>query len=229
MSALAESIETPSEPVEETSIPVDNPSAEGWRQDKKGRWFIGAKGRAGVIYRKGDESVDEAIQRDQDARESGRPPKSKPKTEKAPAPTRKTSKELELALTESLQAPAMLAGLHGDEWVANHLYVEAPTLARNLVAAAEHNPKFRTRLEAIAGGETAFGQFILQIAVANALVAYALPPVLYYLGDRAPARMRETFQVPPKPAKPPRPTPEEELADMEQIRVEMQDAAPEGA
>lgn len=186
-------------PVDATKAALD----QGWKLDKRGRLIIGARGRGGVIYRQGDETPEEAIARDIESRENGRPPKPRPKTEKAPAPSRKTSKELEAALTESLQAPAMLAGLRGDAWVADHIYREAPTLARNLVAASEHNPKMRARLESIAGGETAFGQFIVQIAVANALIAYALPPLVYYFGDRIPGgkRMRETFQVPEKPGK----------------------------
>lgn len=199
------SIENPAAPIEGLSPPVEDSIPEGWKRDKKGRLYVGARGRAGVIYRQGDESIEDAIDRDQRSRENGHPPKSKPKTQKAPAPTRKTSKELEAALTETLQAPAMIAGLRGDEWVANHLYQEAPVLARNLVAAAEHNPKMRERLEQIAGGETAFGQFVMQMMIANALVAYALPPLVYYLGDRLPggARMRESFHVPEKPKKAP--------------------------
>jgi hypothetical protein len=196
-----ESIE---ESADNRSAPVESAESQGWKLDKRQRYYTsaGPAGRAGVIYRDGDESIQEAIDRDREARENGRPPKSKPaKTTKAPAPTRKTAQELEKALTASLEAPAMLAGLHGDEWVASHIYREAPTLARNLVAAAEHNPKLWAKLESIAGGETAFGQMILQIAVANALVAYALPPMLFYLGDRAPQRLRDTFQVPPKPRK----------------------------
>lgn len=189
---------------------VYDPVADGWKRDKKGRWITGARGRAGTIYRQGDETVAEAVARDQEAQENGRPPKTraKPKTPRPPAPTRKTDKELEAALTESLQAPAMLAAMHGDTWVAEHVYREAPNLSRNLIAAAEHNPKLRARLEQIAGGETALGQIVMQLAIGNALIAYMVPPIIYYLGARAPARLKTAFQVPEKPMRRPTVTPE---------------------
>lgn len=223
-------LETPSGTIEAS---VEDPIAQGWRKDKKDRWFVGAKaaGRSGVIYRQGDESVEEAIVRDQEARANGRPPKARPKTTKSPAPTQKTLKELETALTEALEAPAMIAGMKGDKWVADHIYREAPTLSRNLVAAAEHNPKLRARLESMLGGETPFAQIMSQIIIANALIAYAVPPVIYYLGDRAPGRLRETFQVPEKPkgGKTQAERDAEERAAMEAIAQELADAGSAGS
>ena len=111
-------------------------------------------------------------------------------------------------LTEVLAGPAMLAGAKGDIWVADHVTREAPTLARNLVRASEYSPGLRSQLERAISGESDFGKMFLMVAVAEALAAYALPVVIYYLGDRAPKGAREAFGVPAKPPKEPPPNQE---------------------
>ena len=179
--------------------------AQGWKRDKTGKWFAPARGRSGKVYRQGNETLEEAHARDAGARDKDKRPKKKPATPKAAAPTRLSSQDLEKQLTEFLEGPALVAAFKGDIWVADHITREAPILARNLVRASEFSPGLRAQLERALSGDSDFGKLLLTISIAQALAAYALPVLLYYLGDRAPAAVRETFGVPDKPKKEPEP------------------------
>lgn len=174
----------------------DDPAAGGWKRNKAGRWYAPARGRSGVVYRQGNETVEEAHALDAKGAKQRRP-KSKPKAPKPPAPTQQSLKELEYALAEAFKAPAVLAAANGDEWAAMHFTSRGPLLARNLIAAAEHNPWLRAKLEAALVGDVFIIKLITSFGVASALVMYALPPMIYYLDPPfVPDKAREMFDVP---------------------------------
>lgn len=192
MTALADppAVDTPAEP--------PDPGAEGWSKDKQGRYYVPARGRSGVVYRKGNETVDEAHLRDSKGPKDKRPKSSKPKTApKAPAPTSVSLQELEFAIKEALSTPAMIAAMQGDEWAADHFTTQAPALARNLTKAAEHNPWLRAKLEAAMSGDMFLMKIATLMPVFSAAVAYLIPPIIYYFDPGfLPPQAREMFRVP---------------------------------
>lgn len=180
--------------------------AEGWSTDKNGRQFAPARGRGGRVFRHGDETLEEAYARDASTKRDP-PPKSrggKSRVPKAPAPTAKTIVELEFMLVELLRSPEMVTAATGDEWATEHFHREAPVLARNLAQAADRNPWLRRKLEAMLTAEDLFIVRVLSlIPVAAAAIAYALPPIIYFLDPGfIPASARDMFHVPYRPEKP---------------------------
>lgn len=193
------SVDTPPAPtMESEDAAAPSPADQGWRLHKNGRWFSPARGKPGFVYRQGTETIEEAHAR---AAKSSKdtPPKGRaaPKVPKAPAPTQVTLKELEFMLIEALSAPSMVAAMQGDEWAANHFTSSAIPLARNLTKAAEHNPWLRSKLEAVMAGDVLLIRVMTLFPVAAALIAYAVPPVIYYLDPPfIPGEAREMFRVP---------------------------------
>jgi hypothetical protein len=159
------------------------PGADGWSTDRQGRSYAPAKGRSGVVYRRGNETPSEAQARDAKAQAKDKPPKRKkaPTVAKAPAPTTTDLKELEFLVCEALKSPAMIPLALGDEWPANHMLQQAPVFARNLTKASEHNPWLRARLQAMTTGEDFLIKLITTGAVAGAAFMYAVPVLLYYV------------------------------------------------
>lgn len=179
-----------------------------------------------MVMRHGNETVDEARARDAKTPRD-KPPKAKRgpgRPPKPPAPTKADLKQLEWELAEALRAPAMAAGLAGDDWAVWHFEKEAPILARNLVTAAEHNPWLREKLEAAAmGGDLMLYKLISALSVTGALVAYAVPPLIYY-GLPVPHGAREIFKVPDRRALK---REQEAVRAAERIREEAERAAAE--
>jgi hypothetical protein len=178
-----------------------DPSEQGWRQNKQGRWYVPRRGRPGTVIRRGNETPEEAHARDERDRDKETRKEPKPKktssVPKAPAPTKVTSVELEHMLSEALCAPAFGAGMRGEPWAANHFTKEGPTLARNLVAASEHNAWLRAKLEAWVMGEDILVKLLTLLPVASALIAYSVPPIIYYFDPPFfPAEARQLFAVP---------------------------------
>jgi hypothetical protein len=177
------------------------PAPAGGSIDKQNRAYVPAKGRSGVIFRKGtNETVDEAYARDAKPKPD-RPPKRKkaPTVAKAPAPTSVDLKELEFLICEALKAPAMVPVALGDEWPAAHMMAQAPVFARNLTKAAEHNPWLRAKLENMMTGEDFLIKLVTTGAVAGAAFMYAAPVLLYYatgLRHRVPEQAIEMLGVP---------------------------------
>lgn len=193
-----------------------NGAPEGWRgPDARGRFYVPAKGRSGVVYRQGEETVQQALERDAKGPRD-KPPsrKSKPVGKKQPAPAAQDLKTIEAVLSEALSSPAMVAAMFGDEWAANHFTVQAPHVARNIVVASTHNPWLRAKLETIAaeGSEMAMMKVLSMLGVAGALVGYAAPPMIYWLNLPVPQQARLMFGIPDRkapdaaqPAAPPTP------------------------
>ena len=181
---------------------------EGWRRDAAGREFITIPGRRGPLYRRGEESISERVDRanrPKDEKPTGKGKRKQPP--KQPPPKDVDLKGIELALTEALRSPAMIAGLAGDVWLANHFATQAPRLARNLVVAAENNPWLRRQLEQMATGGAAAVTIISLIGLAGGILAYAAPPIIYLFNLPAPEMARLMFDIPPprngRPAPPP--------------------------
>ncbi len=172
-----------------------SPPADGWRRDKTGREFITVPGRRGPLYRRGEETIQERL--DRDKRPKDEKPKGKGKKPKQPdAPKDADLKGIEAALAEALRSPAMIAGLAGDVYLANHFTVWGPRLARNLVVAAENNPWLRRRLEQMASGGAAAMTVMTLIGLAGGIVAYVGPPIIYMFNLPAPEMARVMFQIP---------------------------------
>lgn len=185
--------------------PEPEPDPREWKVSKQGRQFYnptpGVRG-ARVIYRRGPETIAEAIARDQREQEEkarDKRPKRKPKAPRMPdAPRGVDLKELEQTLAEALKAPAMICATFGDEWAAEHFTKSGPYLARNLILASEHNPWLRRKLEEAATGQDAMMMVVSLVGVGGALFAYVIPPVVYWFNLPAPAKTRELFGIPPR-------------------------------
>lgn len=171
------------------------PAADEWQKGKTGKEYVSARGRSGVIYRQGTESVQEALDRDAAGPRDTRP-KPKPRVPKPPPPASKSLKEVEKALADGLRAPGMVCTMFGDEWAANHFYTAGPGLARQLVAAAEHNPWLREKLEAAASGEDFAVKLMAMLGLTGAVIAYAGPPIIYFANLNVPPQAREMMQIP---------------------------------
>jgi hypothetical protein len=173
--------------------PVQSPVGDVWNVDKQGRQYVPAQGRSGIVYRREGETVAQALKRDghRDQR-----PKPKRKAKVPPPPSELDLRELEKLLADALASPAYACAMAGDEWAANHFTTQGPLLARNLVAAAEHNPWLRRKLEAaMEGGDLAM-QLVVMLGLSGSLLGYAAPPLIYWFNIPVPDRARELFSIP---------------------------------
>lgn len=178
--------------------PATNGATAGdvWRIDKQGREYIPRPaGKSGIIYRQGDETIDQGRERDAKPKDE-RPRRRTKRPKMPPAPSKIDLKELEKALTEALKSPAIVCSMYGDEWAADHFTNSGPYLARNLIMASEHNPWLRRKLEDAATGQDAAMKLISLVGVGGALAAYAIPPVVYFLNLPAPDKMRRMWGIP---------------------------------
>ncbi|HEX6461131.1 MAG TPA: hypothetical protein VF032_19600 [Thermoleophilaceae bacterium] len=182
---------------EDLERPAAESGAAGWQRDGRGREYVKHPGGKGTLWRQGDETIEEALARDAEQAPKDRRPRRKSKTpKKPPAPRRVDLKELEAAIAEALQAPAMVCGMFGEEWAANHFTAQGPYLARNLILASEHNPWLRAKLEEWATGEAAAMKLMSLVGVTGALIGYAVPPIVYFANLPVPDKAREMFNIP---------------------------------
>lgn len=201
--------------------PATEPVTPGWKTDTAGRQFINKPSGRGMIYRRGEETIDEALQRDAQGPDPKPPKRKKPK--KPPPPKGVDLQALEETIAEALKSPASIAGMFGDEWLVDHFIDKGPLLARNLVKASETNPWLRRKLEEIATGGDMAVQFLTVLSLAGAVVMYAAPPVLYLTNARLSPQARFMLGVPerrrPEPPAPPpatynfAPPPTEQMPD----------------
>lgn len=181
------------------------PASDGpaqWREDTRGRQFTAAVGRSGVVYRQGEESVEEAHERDAQGKKDVRPKKRTAK--KQPAPTKIDMRELEHGLVDLLRSPAFLAAAKGDEWAAMHFTNQAPNVARNLVTCAEHNPWLREKLVTLMVGEGPLVNVMLFASLGVSIFSYAVPPIVWYFNpgiipESARMAVRMQYQMPMPP------------------------------
>jgi hypothetical protein len=177
--------------------PAAAPPAEEWLQDRNGNDYIKAVGRRGIIKRVGEESIEDALARDQLPKD--KKPRAKPK--EPPKPTGKAPvdlKDVEVLLAEALKSPAVPAAMFGDEWAAEHFTLWGPALAHNLVQSAEHSPWLRRKLEAAASGEAAMAQLMLVAGLGASVAMYLAPPIVYWLNVPVPEKARLLLGVPPR-------------------------------
>lgn len=195
------------EPIEPAapSPTADAPPAAGWKRDKAGREYLTVPGRRGPLYRRGEETISERLERDQrpkDPKPKAKASKGKASKGKAkqppqpPAPADTDLRSIEQALGEVFQSPAMFAGLVGDVWLANHFRINGPRLARNFVVASEHNPWLRRQLETMASGGAPAMAVMTMIGLAGGIAAYAAPPLIYIFNLPAPEMARVMFDIP---------------------------------
>ncbi len=174
-------------------------SPDGWRKDKAGRDFVTIPGRRGPLYRRGEETVAERLERDRrpkDDKPKGKA-KRRPQLPETPdKPRNEDLRELEAALAEAFRSPSMIAGLAGDLYLANHFSVWGPRLARNLVVTSEHNPWLRRQLEQMASGGQVSMTVITMIGLAGAVLCYTAPPIIYLFNLPAPDMARAMFSIP---------------------------------
>lgn len=172
------------------------PPADGWTPDKNGKPYVARQGRPGIIYRQGDETVEQARARDAEPKGDKRP-RRKTKPPKMPDPPRQVDlKALEVTIADALTSPAMICASFGDEWAADHFAKSGPYLARNLVNASNHNPWLRKKLEEAATGQDAMMKMVSLMGVGGALFGYAIPPIIYWFNLPAPQKTREMFGIP---------------------------------
>jgi hypothetical protein len=201
---MSATVELPDETEDVLTPPEPPPAAtEEWSITKNGRQYVGRRdGRSGIVYREGEETIEQARARDSTPKDKR--PRRKPKTPKLPPASRKVDlKELEQTLAEALKAPAMLCATFGDEWGAEHFQRAGPYLARNLILASEHNPWLRQKLEEAATGQDAMMMVVSLVGVGGALFVYTVPPVIYFLNLPVPHKTREMFGIPDRKEKPP--------------------------
>lgn len=195
----AEPLEGPAAAVAEEAAGNGRAPAEElqWRRDKQGREYIAAQGRKGIVYRKGSETVAQALERDATPTGDKRPRRSKT-ARKPPAPSKVDLREIDKLLAEALCSPAVICAGFGDAWAADHFTRQGPVLARNLVLAAEHNPWLRKQLETTATAGTLPMQMVTMLGVGGAFVMYLVPPIVYWLNLPVPEKGREMFGIPPR-------------------------------
>lgn len=187
-----------------SDAPVDQapaPEAAGWRQTKNGKDYVPRPGgEGGIIYRRGEETVEQALDRDARQPKKKSPKASGGKARKPIAPTEIDLRQLERAIEEMLATPGALLAMRGDVWGAQHFERQAPVLARNLVVCAEHNPALRAKLVALMVGEGPLVNVLLYGHLAAAALAYLIPPIVHYLNPpvfpAAKAIVRERFHIP---------------------------------
>lgn len=183
-------------PIDETEAPTREAAAAGedWLTDRQGRQYVRARGRRGIIYRSGGESLQEAFARDALPRDQK--PRRTRTPKKAPPPKSVDLKEIEAILAEALKAPAMPCAAFGDAWAADHFTNAGPYLARNLCRAAETNAWLRKKLESAATGGDAVMQLAAFLGVGAAVMLYTAPPLIYWLNLPVPDKAREMFGIP---------------------------------
>lgn len=194
------------------------PPADGWERDSRGRAWVKAPdghpaaGKGRNIYRRGDETIAEALERTARPDQDRKPPKPRAKK----LPKRETSevdlKTVEVALAQVFMAPGQVAGaLLQDQWLLLHFQARGPELARALVNAAEHNPWLRKKLLELAAGGAAAMQLQAIILLALAAAGYAIPPLAYLLGWQIPPVVQVAVLGGPIPERP-RPAPAQQPA-----------------
>lgn len=172
-------------------------AAEGWKPDKQGRQYITIPGRKGPLYRRGEETVAERIERAQrPADEAPKASKKRKQPAQPAAPDDFDLKVIEKAIAEALASPAMLAGLAGDVYLAQHFATQGPRLARVLVVTADSSPWLRRQLEQLAAGGSTALNVMGMLGLAVGIVGYVAPPIIYLFNLPAPAMAREMFQIP---------------------------------
>lgn len=174
----------------------DDAGSPGWSRNKQGREYVKAVGRRGVIYRQGEETIAQALERDAQPGPQARPRRrSRAKTPPAP---KASLRELEEILANALKAPAIPAAAFGDEWSANHFTNAGPYLARNLVLASETNPWLRRKLENAASGGDMMMQLMSLVGVGGAVVMYVVPPLVWWFNLPIPEEGRAMLGIPVK-------------------------------
>lgn len=187
------------EPILEPVSPPAPEPGEQWRRGKKGEYVPRTDGRPGVIMRQGEETVEQARERDSRDTPRDKAPKRRAKPKMPPAASRKVDfKQLEETLADALRAPGAIAITFGDQWGFEHFNMSGPYLARQLMNASEYNPWLRKRLEEAATGEEAMMKVAGIAGIAGGLVMYLVPPTVYYLNLRVPEKAREMMHVPPR-------------------------------
>lgn len=182
-------------------IPIQTPGT--WKRDRQDREYISAVGRRGIIYRQGDETVEQALAND--ALPKDKRPKRKSTPKLKPPPKQTDLRELEQMLAEAFKAPAYPAAAFGDEWAANHFTEAGPYLARNLVLAAEHNPWLRAKLENAASGGDMMVQLLAMAGLMGAFAQYLVPPLVWWLNLPIPERGRVMLGIPDRAESSPAP------------------------
>lgn len=194
------SVSEETEPIGAPPPPADDEG--GWLRDKNGRQYVprrqGPTGRSGPVYRAGDETVQQALERDALPPEKKVASKKRKPPKPPEAPRQTDLKALERELAEALKSPAMVAAMFGDPWLPDHFTTSGPYLARNLIVAAEHNPWLLRKLEEMASGGDAMMKVVTMMGVGGALVAYAVPPIVYIFNLPVPDQAREMFSIPPR-------------------------------
>lgn len=180
---------------------------DGWQTAKNGRQFASNPGGGWPVWRRGDESVQEALLRAAEVKPD-RAPKSKRKRQaatagaaaKAPADVAGTTRKIEEACAAILTAPAIGCAMFGDEWGANHFQVQGERFAATLARSSEHNPWLRARLEKLTEGELAIAAVLTSVSLTAAAAGYIAPPVIKYMNLPVHPRARAMLGVPPDPA-----------------------------
>lgn len=98
-----------------------------------------------------------------------------PKRVRAPRArvTKKGTQQIEDALAEILQIPAVPAAVFGDTWMAEHFTVQGRALANRIATVSERNPVLRAWCEKALEGES-----VAVLLMAG--VMYAAPPLMHF-------------------------------------------------
>lgn len=188
MSALAEDLAAAPGEIGSTPAGAGPPPPAGggplsWEYDGRKRAFLRPPGGGNVVFRRGDETPEEALDRASRPDSDKKPPKPRAKKLPKQQTNEQDLKTLEVAIAQVLMAPGQVAGaLLQDEWLLLHFQARSPELARALINAAEQNPWLRKKLLELASGGAAAMQLQAIVILALATGAYAVPPLAYLLG-----------------------------------------------
>lgn len=187
-----------------TSPVSDQPRA--WQIGKNGREFIrlpGVSGWAAMVWRKGDESIEEAIARKLKG-PSDPPPRSRTRRKLEERPPVVISDEHKGAVTKQIEemvadvlcVPSVPCATFGMQWEAEHFDRQGRRFAENIARSSERNPWLRGKLEkALAGEHTAIA-WLTSINLLTGALGYFAPPLIKWGLVPAPDVTKIMFGVP---------------------------------
>lgn len=103
----------------------------------------------------------------------GRTDGGDPKPRRGKRVTKKGTQQIEEALAELLQIPAVPAAMFGDAWMAEHFTFQGRQLANRIAIVSERNPVLRSWCERMMEGES-----IAVLLMAGLM--YAAPPLMHF-------------------------------------------------
>lgn len=150
----------------------------------------------------------------------GRSDGEAPKARRGKRVTKKGTQQIEDALAELLQIPAVPAAMFGDAWMADHFTTQGRQLANRIAIVSERNPVLRAWCERMMEGESIAVLFM-------AALMYAAPPLMHFGVIPGGSMMGIPVLAKKQPAEPaPFPTPDDSAHGREPVPAQQYGGEP---